>query len=215
MILERLVLGAYENNCYVLRAEASLTNCLVIDTGLSPEPLLQFLATRHLTPAALILTHGHGDHIAGAWPLRRLYQDMKIAIHRADIPMLSSPHENLAATVGEDITSPLPDVSFDGDCEVEFAGIRLKVIHTPGHTPGCICLYSEAAGALFSGDTLFAGGIGRTDFHYSSPQDQKILVENIRKKLLVLPPETKVYPGHGPATSIRNEAKYNPYLLTS
>jgi hydroxyacylglutathione hydrolase len=212
MILDKLVLGAYENNCYILREHHSSKECLIIDTGLAPDPLLEFLQHHKLTPAALIFTHGHGDHIAGARPLRALYPQMKIAVHRADIPALSSPSANLAATVGEDITSPEPDVIFEGDTNIDFAGVKMHVIYTPGHTPGCICLHSPEHKMLFTGDTLFAGSIGRTDFPYSLPSDQETLIYNIRAKLLVLPPETKVYPGHGPVTTIRNEKKHNPHL---
>lgn len=212
MHLDKLVLGAYENNCYILRAHHGSTDCLIIDTGLSPEPLLNFLQQHKLNPVALVFTHGHGDHIAGAHLLREFYPDIKIAVHHADIHALSSPAANLAATVGEDITSPQPDVVFEGDADIEYAGVKLKVIYTPGHTPGCICLYSPEHKMLFSGDTLFAGSIGRTDFPYSNPSDQETLIYNIKAKLLTLPPETKVYPGHGPATTIRNEIKHNPHL---
>jgi hydroxyacylglutathione hydrolase len=212
MIVDKLVLGAYENNCYVLRAHHSSSDCLVIDTGLSPEPLLEFLQKHKLTPAALIFTHAHGDHIAGARLLREHYHEMKIAVHHADVPALSSPSKNLAAMAGEDITSPPADITFEGDTDIEMAGIKLRVICTPGHSPGCICLYSESEHVLFSGDTLFAGSIGRTDFPYSLPSDQETLIYNIRASLLVLPPATKVYPGHGPTTTIRNEIKHNPHL---
>jgi hydroxyacylglutathione hydrolase len=212
MKLDTLMLGAYENNCYTLRKDAAAVDCLIIDTGLSPEPLLDFLRKGGLRPAALLLTHGHGDHIAGARPLRSLWPEMKIGVHKDDVPMLSSPSRNLAATVGEDITSPPADILFDGDTDIEAAGITLRVIHTPGHTRGCVCFYLAAEKMLFSGDTLFAGAIGRTDFPYSLPTDHETLVNNVRTKLLILPPETKVYPGHGPATTLRNEARHNPYL---
>jgi glyoxylase-like metal-dependent hydrolase (beta-lactamase superfamily II) len=212
MKLDTLVLGDYGNNCYVLRADASATDCLIIDTGFSPEPLLDFLRKNKLTPVALILTHGHCDHIAGAGPLRKLYPQMKIAVHKADSDALPSASVNLAAMIGEDVTSPPADIFLEEGTNVEFAGISLRVIHTPGHTPGCACFYSAPDKMLFAGDTLFAGSVGRTDFPNSSSTDHQTLVNNIKMKLLTLPPETKVFSGHGPATTIRNEIKHNPHL---
>jgi hydroxyacylglutathione hydrolase len=212
MVFDTLVLGAYENNCYILRADAAATDCLIIDTGLSPELLVEFVQQNSFKPVALLLTHGHGDHIAGARPLRKLYPEMKIVVHKADAPAMLSASENLSAMVGEDITSPPADVIIEGDGSIEFAGVKLQVIHTPGHTPGCVCFYSAADKTLFAGDTLFAGSVGRTDFPNSGPDDHEMLVNSIKTKLFILPPETKVLSGHGPATTIRNEAKHNPHL---
>ncbi|HSV26391.1 MAG TPA: MBL fold metallo-hydrolase [Sedimentisphaerales bacterium] len=212
MKLDALVLGEYETNCYVLRSDGAAHSCLVIDTGLSPEPLLDFLRAGRLKPLALFLTHAHADHIAGAKPLRTLYPDMKIGIHKADASALLDPHANLATLVGEKTDSPPADAPLDDNQIIEIAGIRLKVIHTPGHTPGCICLYSEADGVLFSGDTLFAGSVGATDFPTSAPDDYATMISSIRTRLMTLPPETTVYPGHGPATTLGNEARFNPHL---
>jgi len=212
MKVDGLVLGEYETNCYVLRASEATSDCLLIDTGLSPEPLLEFLQDNGLKPAALLLTHAHADHIAGAELLRGLYPDMKIAIHEADAAALLDPSANLATMVGEDINSPPADVILADGGVVELAGLRLQVIHTPGHTPGCVCFYSSVDGILFSGDTLFAGSVGATDFPTSGPNDYSTMVSSIRTRLLKLPPETVVYPGHGPATSLANEVKYNPHL---
>jgi hydroxyacylglutathione hydrolase len=212
MKLDTLVLGDYENNCYILRAEESATDCLIIDTGFGPQPLLNFLQKNKLTPIALILTHGHCDHIAGARPLRKLYPNMKIAVHKDDSQALTSASVNLSAMLGEDVTSPPADMFLEEGMDIELAGISLRVIHTPGHTPGCVCFYSAADKMLFSGDTLFAGSVGRTDFPNSAPTDHQMMIDNIKTKLLTLPPETKVFTGHGPATTLRNEAKHNPHL---
>ena len=212
MIIDTLVLGDYQTNCYVVRADRAAGDCLLIDAGLSPEPLLDLLRNSRLEPVALLLTHAHADHIAGAEPLRVLYPGMRIAIHKADAATLLDPYANLATMAGVDINSPPADMVLEDGQVVDFAGIKLKVIHTPGHTPGCICLYSAAEGILFSGDTLFAGSVGNTEFPMSGPNDHATMLNSIRIRLMRLPPETRVYPGHGPATTLRNEAKSNPYL---
>lgn len=212
MQIDKLVLGLYENNSYVVRKDENTTNCIIIDTGLSIKPLIDFLKKKNLNPLALILTHGHADHIAGVPLLRKIFDNIKVCIHKADSNMLTDSVSNLSSLAGAKIITSPADVLFDREEEIEYAGIRLRLIHTPGHTPGGICLYNDDK-ILFSGDTLFAGSIGRTDFSgYDTQKCFEQLVNNIREKLLVLPDDTAVLPGHGEATTIEQEKLHNPYL---
>jgi glyoxylase-like metal-dependent hydrolase (beta-lactamase superfamily II) len=209
MKIDRLVLGEFENNCYIARSSDSATDCLIIDTGLDVQPLLKFLERGKLTPAAVILTHGHIDHIAGVEALRKKFPSILIYIHKLDAEMLGDTNVNLSILTGSPFAAGKADYLIDEEDTIDKAGIRLRVIHTPGHTPGGICLYSEKDGIIFVGDTLFAGSIGRTDFPNG---DMKKLIEGIKHKLLVLPDDTVVYPGHGPETTIGREKTDNPFL---
>jgi glyoxylase-like metal-dependent hydrolase (beta-lactamase superfamily II) len=212
MQFDTLVLGSYENNCYIVRKDNS-TDCLIIDTGLDTDPLLEYLAKHNLNPLALVLTHGHGDHIAGVEFLREAYKQIKVYIHKADAEMLRSAVKNCSALVGETILAQPADVLIENEGAMDFVGFKFDVFHTPGHTAGGICLYSPEDKIIFTGDTLFAGSVGRTDFAGGDTRKcMQQLVENIKTKLLTLPDDTKVLPGHGPASSIKMEKRHNPYL---
>ncbi len=213
MQIDRLVLGAYENNCYVVRKDEKATNCIIIDTALSVEALMNFLKERNLDPEALILTHGHGDHIAGVGPLRKNFEKIKVCIHKADAEMLTDSARNFSSFLGKKVEALPADIIFEDERAIEFAGLKFTIIHTPGHTPGGICLYNSDEKILFSGDTLFAGSVGRTDFSgYDERKSMKQLIEGIKNKLLILPDDTKVLPGHGPTSTIGQEKLNNPYL---
>lgn len=222
MKIDCFALGAYQTNCYVLRRSEDATDCLIVDAGFDSERLVNFLQEQKLNPVALILTHGHIDHIAGVNLLRYKFANVKVCIHKFDAEMLEEPISNLSAMTGvsytaapADMTLPAPassDTSRGGGTDrdmIELAGLKLEVIHTPGHTPGGISLYSAEYGVVFSGDALFADSVGRTDFPGGSMTQ---LVSSIKDKLLTLPDETKVYPGHGPATTIAREKSYNQFL---
>ncbi|MGA2323812.1 MAG: MBL fold metallo-hydrolase [Sedimentisphaerales bacterium] len=209
MKVDRLVLGEFENNCYIVRNNDSATECLVIDTALDVRELPAFLDQHKLSPVAVILTHGHIDHIAGVNALRKKFPSILIYIHKLDSEMLGDANVNLSIMAGSSFTAGKADRLIDEGDTIDKAGIRLRVIHTPGHTPGGICLYAEKDGIIFVGDTLFAGSIGRTDFPNG---DMKKLIEGIKHKLLMLPDDTVVYPGHGPETTIGREKTDNPFL---
>lgn len=209
MKVDRLVLGDFETNCYVLRNSSTARDCLIIDTGLDADPLLDFLELNKLNPVALILTHGHADHIAGVEMLRKKYSSILIYIHKLDAEMLGDADVNLSAMAGCSFTADKADRLIDEGDTIDKAGIWLRVIHTPGHTPGGICLYAEKDGIIFVGDTLFAGSVGRTDFPNG---DMRQLISGIKSKLFALPEDTIVYPGHGPETTIGREKTDNPFL---
>jgi hydroxyacylglutathione hydrolase len=209
MKINRLILGDFETNCYVLRDNSAASDCVIIDTGLEAGALLEFLEANKLNPAALILTHGHADHIAGVEPVRKKFPSIQVYIHKLDSNMLTSAAANLSILTGVSLTARKADILVDEGDIIEKAGIKLRVLHTPGHTPGGICLYCEKENIVFVGDTLFAGSIGRTDFPNG---DMKQLIRGIKSKLFVLSEKTIAYPGHGPETTIGQEKAENPFL---
>jgi glyoxylase-like metal-dependent hydrolase (beta-lactamase superfamily II) len=209
MKIECLVLGSYQTNSYIVRVDESSRDCLVIDTGMEPGGASDFLLENKLEPLAAVFTHGHIDHIGDLVLLRKHFGRIKVYIHRLDGDKLTGDPSNMAVASGiRFITDPAEVLVEDGDV-VEEAGISLKVLHTPGHTPGGISLHCESEGILFSGDTLFAESVGRTDFPGGSTTE---LIESIRSKLLNFSDDTIVYPGHGPSTTIGHEKKNNPFL---
>jgi hydroxyacylglutathione hydrolase len=209
MKIDYLILGGYQTNCYVLRQNDAAQDCLIIDPGLEADELIEFIGEQKLQPLAVVLTHGHIDHIAGVSILRNRFPEIKLYIHKLDANMLSEPVNNLSTMTGVGFTTEPEDVSLhDGDV-IDLAGVKLLVLHTPGHTPGGISLYSKEAGIVFVGDTLFADSIGRTDFPGGSMSQ---LLNSVRLKLFTLPEKTEVYPGHGPATTIAAEKAHNPFF---
>jgi glyoxylase-like metal-dependent hydrolase (beta-lactamase superfamily II) len=205
------VLGPFETNCYVVRPEPSQPGdpCWIVDAGFDPAGLIALVRDRGLRPELLILTHGHGDHIAGVREVRGTWPSIPLLIHEAERDWPGDPDLNLSAAIGIPVAAPAPDrLLRDGD-ELQLAGSHWRVLHTPGHSPGGITLYSEADGVALVGDALFAGSVGRTDFPGSDP---RTLARSIREKLYTLPDETIAYPGHGPETTIGHEKSTNPFV---
>jgi len=199
-------------NCMVLWADGSKT-CTVADPGMSSDEgeqeLLSFFAREGLTPDAILLTHGHFDHV---WGVERLLARFAVPVYMnsADGGILrdgASAFRGMQSMKMLRHDFPTVDVA-DGDV-VTTGGVSWKVIGTPGHTPGGVCYWSEDNNLLLSGDTLFAGSIGRTDLQGG---DYDALMASIKDKLLNLPGETDVLPGHGQPTSIAREGMYNPFL---
>ena len=213
MIVHALTVGALETNCYLAICPRTL-EAMVLDPGGDAGRILALIRRHSANVRWIIVTHGHGDHIAANAELKAALPEARLAAHEADAPMLPDPELNLSAAFGLSVASPPADVLLhDGDV-IAFGALRFKVIHVPGHTPGGIALYASETGqmkkpALFSGDALFAAGIGRTDFPGGSAEE---LIRAIRARLLPLPEETLVYPGHGPPTTIGEEARSNPFL---
>jgi hydroxyacylglutathione hydrolase len=209
MKIDCLTLGAFQTNCYILRANEATKDCLIIDTGLEAGGLVDFLEIHRLNPVAVVLTHGHADHIAGLAELRRRFQEIKVYIHKLDAGMLTGEKDNLSSMAGVSFNFEPANFLLEQGDVINQANTKLDVLHTPGHTPGGICLYSKTDGIVFVGDTLFADSVGRTDMPGGSGLQ---LIKSIKQKLCTLPDETVVYPGHGPQTTIAKEKEDNPFL---
>lgn len=209
MIIDTIVLGDFQANCYCVRSDENAQTCLLLDPGLNPEPLIHFLQINKLTPEAIALTHGHADHIGGVETVRQYWPQVKVAVAEADAEMLTSPSLNLSILAEVMVQARPAEICFEQQRSYQAAGMRFQIIHTPGHSPGGICLYSADDGVLFSGDTLFAGSVGRSDFPGG---DHALLIDRIKHKLLILPETTRVYPGHGPTTTLGAEQRQNPFL---
>lgn len=210
MIIDTLVLGDFQTNSYCVRAGEDNTDCLVIDPGLNPEPLIRLMQNGGLTPAAIALTHGHVDHIGGVESIRQHWPDVQVAIHQDDSSMLTDPGANLSVMAGTMIQArPAEVVLTDQDQSYQAAGLQFQIFHTPGHTPGGICLYAAQENIIFVGDTLFQGSVGRSDFPGGS---HATLINAIKTQLLPLPGQTRVYPGHGSETTLATEKQHNPFV---
>ena len=205
MIIKKLEVGPIMANCFILGCE-STKEAVVIDPGDDADRILMELAKAGLKVKYLINTHGHFDHV-GANKRMKEVTGAELAIHPDDEPMLNELSRSAMMFGLSAENSPPPDIRLNHGDEIRFGKITLKVIHTPGHSRGGICLYTQ--GHLFAGDTLFAGSIGRTDLNGG---DYDTLISSIKEKLLVLEPDTVVYTGHGPETTIANEKRMNPFL---
>lgn len=197
-----------ENTLVIRRPERS--DCLVVDPGFMPQQIINAIHRDKLVPAAILLTHGHVDHIAGNAALRRQWPEIPILIGAGDAPMLTDPQANLGFLGGVSVTSPPADRLLAEGERVTEAGFDLEVLDIPGHSPGHIVyvLKSGTPFLVFGGDVLFRGSIGRCDLPGG---DQELLVGGIRRKLFALPDDTIVYPGHGEKTTIGHEKRHNPF----
>ncbi len=205
MIIKKLEVGPIMANCFILGCE-STKEAVVIDPGDDADRILMELAKAELRVKMLINTHGHFDHV-GANKQMKEATGADIAIHPEDEPMLEELSRSAMMFGLSAENSPPADRVLNQDDEISFGDITLKVIHTPGHSRGGICLYTK--GHLFAGDTLFAGSIGRTDLPGG---DYDTLISSIKEKLLMLDDDTIVYTGHGPETTIGKEKQINPFI---
>ena len=208
MRLLHYIVGPIQTNCYVLVSDKD--EGIVIDPGASGKRIAEALDKEGLKPVAVLLTHGHFDHVSGVEELCAQYDALPVYILDKEMKTLKDPETNLTAVMSYEVKdfSPLiTDTFSDGD-EKEIAGFKFRVIWTPGHTPGGCSYFFPEEKMLFPGDTLFCESAGRTDFKGGSTSDE---IHSIREKLLTLPEDTTVYPGHDSTTTIAFEKINNPY----
>lgn len=203
MKIYTIPVGLYQTNCYILRSDKS-DLCIVIDPGDEPGIIMNYINEHSITISSILLTHAHFDHIMG---VREVKGTAKVYLNAEDLPL----YENLklqAQSYGIDTNDPPPvDVFINGGSIIECDDIKVEVIHTPGHSPGSCCF--KIGNHLFSGDTLFKMGVGRTDLWKGSHNQ---LIQSINDSLFLLDDTVTVYPGHGEITTMGDEKAANPFL---
>ena len=205
MKYKEVVVGALETNCYLVYCEETL-QCAVVDPGAEPERIFLEIAEAELKPVVIINTHGHVDHIGANRDMKDHF-GVPLYIHAADSPMLGKIQQlELSLFLGAKDSPPADHLMSDGE-EIKIGNSVLRILHTPGHSPGSVSLLGD--GFLLSGDTLFFEGVGRTDLPGGS---QKQLEQSLREKVMTLPDETVILPGHGPLTSVGQERVNNPFI---
>lgn len=203
--IESMVLGAVQTNCYFLM-NSETKELLIIDPADEFGRIESQIARMDAKPAAVLLTHGHFDHMMAADEVRR-HWGVKVYAHELEQEVLGDPARNLSGMWASGYTMRADETVKDGDV-LSLAGFEIRVMHTPGHTQGSVCYYFPEEKVLISGDTLFAQSVGRTDFPTS---DGRKMRESIRRLLETLPADTDVYPGHMGETTIGYEKRYNPF----
>ena len=203
--IDTLVLGMMATNCYLARNKETGA-AFIVDPGAAADRIIRKIDERNAKPEAILLTHGHFDHIGAAEELRNRY-GIPICVLSEEKEIMEDTGKNLSRMCGAGFTVTPDRVFCDGET-VKLAGVSVQVLHTPGHTSGGACYYVEQENVLFSGDTLFCCSVGRTDFPTGSMGQ---LHDSLHRKLFMLPDQTLVLPGHEQSTEIGYEKQYNPY----
>jgi hydroxyacylglutathione hydrolase len=204
LVVDRYELGPYATNCYVVRTERGAPEAVVIDPGYDAATLRLELAQMGVQVAGILVTHCHEDHIGAVADLAEA-SGAPVYMSAAESKVLEHPEQYVES--GYPVRPYSPDVRLEGDETIELAGITFETVRAGGHSPDHLAFHAD--GCLFSGDVLFAGSVGRTDLEGA---DWGTLLESIRALLERFPPETVVYPGHGPATTLGAELQRNPFL---
>ena len=204
--LQKCIVGSVFTNCYFLKNKET-EEMLIVDPGDNADRIEQKVLEMQGRPVAILLTHGHFDHIMAVKEVKEKYQ-IPVYACRQEEAMLAEPTINMTAVYGS-ACSIKPDVLLDDGQIFEAAGFSIQMFHTPGHTKGSCCYYIKDEGVLFSGDTLFCGSVGRTDFPGGSSAE---IVRSLHKLVDTLPEDTEVFPGHDASTTIGYEKRYNPFV---
>ena len=204
--LQQMVLGPVYTNCYFLKNKET-GEALIVDPADSPKRIFQKVEDMGAKPVGILLTHGHFDHIMAVQAVKAEYQ-IPVYACRQEEEMLREPSINMTVHYGQGC-SIVPDVFLEDLDVIRLAGFSVQMIHTPGHTKGSCCYYLKDEGVLFSGDTVFYGSVGRTDFPGGSTAE---IVRSLHKLVDSLPEETEVFPGHDASTTIGYEKRYNPFV---
>ena len=205
--IKMMVLGPVQTNSFFLINEDT-KELLIIDPADRAQGIIDWIQSEGLKPVAILLTHGHFDHIMAVEGLRKEYQ-IPMYASKDEVEVLANPQLNVSTMMGAYVSMKADELFADGDV-LELAGMKLKVISTPGHTIGSVCFYIEEEKMLISGDTLFEASVGRTDFPTGSSRQ---LIHSIKTRLFILPEDVNVFPGHGEVTSIAYEKTHNPFIF--
>lgn len=206
MIIKQCVLGMVCTNCYFLMNQGT-KELLIVDPADEPVQIVNMVKNMEGKPVAILLTHGHYDHMMAVEEIRKQY-GIPVYACQAEDELLRDPMKNLTGYEGQSISLKADELVRDGQ-QLVLAGFSVEVLHTPGHTAGSCCYYFKEEDILISGDTLFYGSVGRTDLPTGNMRQ---IVESLHRLLDKLPEETQVLPGHGSFTTIENEKRYNPFV---
>lgn len=206
MKIERFAIGSMGTNCYLIENE-NTKEMILVDPAICPDGLMEYVKSSGYTPKAILLTHGHFDHVMGIDGWVKEY-GIPVYLQEEEREVLARPEWNLSSAFGPSYDYHAVDTLKDGEW-ITLAGYEIKVLHTPGHTQGGCCYYIPAESVVISGDTLFYRSVGRSDFPTG---DTLTLMRSIQEKLFTLPDDVIVYPGHGDATRMGDEKKKNPFV---
>ncbi len=210
--ISTFIINEFGTNCYVYKDEQT-NNVIIIDPGGDMNQIIDLIRQRELNIVGVVITHGHYDHIKGLPGLVKLLPNINVVVHEDELPLIFNDEENLSILFSDNLSKQIETLSINWirvkDNDELFCGTKkIRVVHTPGHTTGSICLYIKEKNFLFTGDTLFCGSVGRTDF----PTGDIDLLEESVKKIFLLPMNTIFFPGHGNRCVLEKEIKHNPFV---